>query len=134
MAALTGVVVGWWRQGMGPAGLMLAAAVVAGVPLVLLWAMALVRRARGTRRLFVATKPIELAVTRAARETGAVPLRAAAAVFVLFRREAFSCAFFLVALVTSQRVVYPVLIGTGLLIVAVTLTLYGRVIRTRLSA
>jgi len=125
MAGLTGVVVGWWRQGMGTGGLVLAAAVVVGVPFVLLWAMALVRRAQGTGRFFVATKPIELAVSRVARETGAPPLRAAAAVFVLFRREAFTFTLFLVSLASDHRVVYPALIAAGLLVVASTLALYG---------
>ena len=60
--------------------------------------MALVRRARGTDQFFVPTKPIETAIFKAAAETGALPLRAAAAVFVLFRREAFSFSFFLLSL------------------------------------
>jgi phosphatidylglycerophosphate synthase len=131
MAGLTGVVVGWWRQGMGPAGLALAAGVMAGVPIVLLWAMALVRRARGgAGPYFVATKPIEGAVSRAARETGAIPLRVAAAVFVLFRREAFTFTFFLVSLVTGQRVVYPALVAAGLLVVVATFTVYGTRIKS----
>jgi phosphatidylglycerophosphate synthase len=133
MAGLTGVVVGWWRQGMGPAGLALAACVIAGVPLVLLWAMALVRRARGGGGpYFVATKPIERAVSRAARETRAIPLRMAAAVFVLFRREAFTFTFFLVSLVTAQRVVYPALVAAGLLVVVATFTVYGSRIKSHL--
>ena len=96
--------------------------------------MAMVRRARGTRQFFVPTKPIETAVFSAARETGALPLRAAAAVFVLFRREAFSFSFFLLSLVTAQRAAIPALIAVGLAVVIVTLAGYGRVLDKALRA
>ena len=71
---------------------------------------------------------------RAARETGALPLRAAAAVFILFRREAFSFSFFLVSLATAQRVAIPALIAAGLVVVIVTLVGYGRVLDQALRA
>ncbi len=121
---LAGVLVGWWRQEIGPGGMALAAAVVLGTPAVLLWAMALVRRARQTDQFFVPTKPIEVAIVKAAGDTGALPLRAAAAVFILFRREAFSFSFFLLSLVTSRRAAIPVAIGAGLVVVLVTLVSY----------
>lgn len=117
---LTGVLVGWSRQGIGPAGIALAAIVVAGIPTVLFWAMRMVRRARSTTQLFVPTKPIEGAVFRAARRLRAPVLRAAAAVFVLFRREAFSLTFFLVSFVTGSRVIYPLLLAGGLGVVTLT--------------
>lgn len=134
LLALTGAGVGWWRQGIGAQGWALAATVAVGVPVILLWAMTLVRRARKSPHFFVVTKPIELAVARAARDTGALPLRAAAAIFVLFRREAFSCSFFVVSLMTGLRVVYPALVATSLAIVAATFLFYRTPINVALEA
>ena len=74
--------------------MVLAATVVTGIPILLFWAMRMVRRARQTTQFFVPTKPIEGAVFAAARRLRTPVLRAAAAVFVLFRREAFSLTFF----------------------------------------
>jgi phosphatidylglycerophosphate synthase len=124
VCGLTGVFVGWTRQGIGPRGVALAAIVVAGIPTVLFWAMRMVRRARKTDQLFVPTKPIEGAVFAAARRLRAPMLRAAAAVFVLFRREAFSLTFFLVSLFTSARAVYPLLLAAGLAVVTLTFLLH----------
>lgn len=124
LLALTGAGIGWWRQGLGSAGLALAVVVALGVPIVLLWAMALVRRARGSRAFFVVTKPIELAVVRAAADTGSIVLRAASAVFVLFRREAMAFTCFVVSLFTGLRVVYPALVAGGLAIVMATFLIY----------
>ena len=126
LSGLIGVLIGWWRQGIGPGGLLLAMGVIVGTPAALLWAMTLVRRARRADQFFVPTKPIEIAMFKAAAETGARPLQAAAAVFVLFRREAFSCGFFLLSLVTAQRAAIPAAIGAGLAVVVVTLAVYGR--------
>jgi phosphatidylglycerophosphate synthase len=134
VAGLIGVFVGWWRQGITPAGMALAFVVALGTPAMLLWAMTLVRRARGSDQFFVATKPIEGAVFSAASRTGAAPLRAAASVFVLFRREAFSFTFFLVSLATEMRVVYPALIAAGLAVVAATLVAYRSAIVTSLHS
>jgi phosphatidylglycerophosphate synthase len=125
LAGLTGVLIGWSRQGIGAPGVALAGAVLAGTPLMLLWAMALVRRARRTGQFFVPTKPIETAICAAARETGAPPLRATAAIFILFRREAFSCAAVLISLATAQRAAIPAAIAVGLLLVLVTFLTYG---------
>jgi len=129
---LGGAILGWYRQGIGPAGIALGATVVVGLPAMLLWGMALVRRARQTRQLFVPTKPIELAVMAAARRVGAAPLRAAAGMFFLFRREAFSLTFFLVSLVTGRRVVYPLLLAAGLTVVATLLLAYRSAIEAEL--
>ncbi len=125
LSALAGVMVGWWRQGIGPAGWVLATAVGVGVPATLLWGMHVVRRAHGIHdRFFVDTKPIEIGVTAAARATGAPMLRLASGVFVLLRREVFSLTFLLVAFVTAQRIVYPALLAGGLAVVAATLVSY----------
>lgn len=119
-----GVMVGWWRQGIGPRGQILAIAVAIALPAALLWAMHMVRRVSSTRQFFVDTKPIEFAVAEASRRTGAPPLKLAAAVFVLFRREAFSFTFFLVSLVTGWRGIYPALLGAGVMVVLLTLVAY----------
>jgi phosphatidylglycerophosphate synthase len=125
LLAYAGIMVGWWRQGAGAAGQALAAGVALGIPLTLLWGMHLVRQARGVHdRFFVDTKPIEIGVIAAARATGAPMLRLASAVFLLFRREAFSLTFLLVALVTARRAVYPALVAAGLAVVAATLLTY----------
>lgn len=130
-----GVMVGWWRQGMGDRGVALAAGVVAGVPLVVFWGMHLVRHARGLHgRFFVDTKPIETGIIDAARATGAPMLRLAAGVFVLFRREAFSLGFFLVALVTARRAVYPALVAGGLAVVGATFLAYRAEIEAAIVA
>jgi phosphatidylglycerophosphate synthase len=134
LSGLVGALIGCWRQGIGMAGVAMAIVVVVGVPVVLLWAMAMVRRARGTGQFFVPTKPIETAVFKAAAETGALPLRAAAAVFVLFRREAFSFSFFVLSLVTAQRIAIPALIAAGLVVVIVTLVGYRSVLDKALRA
>lgn len=131
LLALTGAGVGWYRQGFA-GGWPLAVAVALGVPLVLLWAMALVRRARNSTAFFVVTKPIELAIEDAARQTRALPLRIAAVVFILFRREAFSCSAFVVALLTGQRVIYPILVTISLAIVAATFLLYRSALNSAL--
>jgi hypothetical protein len=130
-----GVMVGWWRQGIAPAGWALAIGVALGLPIALLFAMHLVGRAKGlSGQFFVDTKPIELGIAEAARATGAPALRLAAGVFVLFRREAFSLTFFLVSLATGRRAIYPALLAGGLVIVALTLLVYRRPIEAAIAA
>ncbi|PYR54304.1 MAG: hypothetical protein DMF91_27065 [Acidobacteria bacterium] len=125
LLAFTGVMVGWWRQGMSRAGWALAIIVAIGLPATVLWGVHLIRKSRMKASPFlVDTKPIELAVTTAARETGAPALRMASALFVLFRREAFSLSFLLVSLFTGRRVVYPTLVAIGLAIATLTLAGY----------
>lgn len=126
LSGLIGVLIGWSRQGVTTVGILLALFVVIGTPGVLLWAMAMVRRARTTGQFFVPTKPIEVAIFKAAAETGGWTLRATAAVFVLFRREAFSLAFFLLALVTGRRSAIPAALAGGLLVVAATFIVHGQ--------
>ena len=136
-----GLMVGWWRQGIGRFGAALAVTVAVGIPLALLWGMKIVRGAglhRGDSRretqFFVDTKPVELAVIRAARDTGAPALRLASSIFVLFRREVFSLTFFLISLTTGERAVYPALLALGLVVVTTTLVAYRRPIERALHA
>jgi phosphatidylglycerophosphate synthase len=119
------VLVGWWRQGIDAAGWTVAVGVAAAALVVVFWGMHLVRHARGQHgRAFVDTKPIELGVRDAARATGAAPLRLASAIFVLFRREAFSLTFLGLSFVTAWRGIFPAVIASGLAVVAVTLLAY----------
>jgi phosphatidylglycerophosphate synthase len=134
LCVLAGVFVGWYRQGMGPGELALGVVVALSLPAMLLWGMTLVRRARGTRQFFVPTKPIEAAVISAARQGRAAPLRAAAAVFVLFRREAFSLTFFLLSLMTGERLVYPAVLAAGLAIAGTALLVCRSEIERQLRA
>jgi len=134
-----GLMVGWWRQGMGLPGVALALGVALGIPIALLWGMNVVRGAHVRRtpdrresHFFVDTKPIELAVAKAARQTRAPALQLSSAIFILFRREVFSLTFFLVSLVTSRRAVYPALLAGGLAVVTATLVAYRRPIERAL--
>ena len=121
-----GIVVGWWRQGIGQRGALLAAAVAVALPATLLLAMHLVRKTSGAQHFFVDTKAVEFAVADAARATGSHVLRLAAAVFVLFRREAFTLTFAIVSLATGWRGVYPMLVAAALSFVLLTLILYAK--------
>jgi phosphatidylglycerophosphate synthase len=125
LVAYAGLMVGCWRQGMGRAGWALLIGVAIGVPLLLSWGAHLVRRARGDvhEDVFI-DKPIEVGVTGAAAATGATALRLASGAFTLFRRESFSMTFFLVTLLTGQRIVIPALLAGGMLVVVATLVSY----------
>ena len=122
--ALAGAGVGWWRQGFGAGGALLALVVVLGTPTVVLWGMAMVRRAHDSPQFVVVLKHIEVAIVRAAQDTGSAVLRLAASVFVLFRRESIAALAFVASLATGLRVVYPALVASGLAIVVVTLLAY----------
>jgi phosphatidylserine synthase len=132
VVAFAGVMVGWWRQGMGRDGVALAVVVAIGLPAMMVWSMQFVRTATGGR---VDTKLIEYGIIGAARTTGAPALRIASIVFVLFRREAAALAFLLVSLMTADRAVYPALIASALLIILATVVVYhdeiDRAIRVR---
>jgi phosphatidylglycerophosphate synthase len=130
---LVGMMIGWMRQGIDATGIVVGASVLLGTPMILFWGMGLVRRARRTTQFFVPTKPIEGAVFSAARRTGAPVLRLAAVVFVLFRREAFSLAFFIVSFLTGLRAVYPLLMACGLGIVTLTFLLHREVLVEELA-
>jgi phosphatidylglycerophosphate synthase len=121
-----GVLVGWWRQGIGTGGLAVMAAIALGLPAMFLGTMALVRSAIGSRQFFVDTKPIEAGIALAAAETSSPTLAAAAKLWVVFRREALALLFFLVSLPTGSRAAYGILVAVGLAIVGFVLTMYRR--------
>lgn len=124
LVAYAGLLVGCWRQGIGRAGWALLIGVAIGVPLLLSWGAHLVRRARGVHEDVFIDKPIEVGVTGAAAATGATALRLASGAFTLFRRESFSMTFFLVSLLTGQRIVIPAILAGGMLVVLATLVSY----------
>jgi phosphatidylglycerophosphate synthase len=132
--ALAGTVIGWWRQGIGGIGIVMAAGVACGLAIMVLRGMALVRRASGVSRFFVAMTPIEFAVRDAAARSVSPLLRAASVVWPLFRREALSLTFFLVALITGWRGIYPALLGAGVLIAATTLLVEEKAIMNAMRA
>lgn len=134
LLCFAGVLVGWWRQGIGPRGAALAAAVAVGLPATLLWTMYVVRRISGAKEFFVDTKAIEFGVTGASRATGSPVLRIASAVFVLFRREALSLTVFLVSFASGWRGLYPAMVAGGLLFVLLTLLLYRKPIDAAIRA
>jgi len=135
LLSLAGVMIGWWRQGIGPAGWMLAIGVGVGLPLVILWGMYFVRRAKGLKgQFFVDTKPIEFGIADAAAKTGAPALRLTSAIYGIFRREAIALTFFLVSLITGARAVFPAMMAGGLLIVAAALLFYRDPISTEIRA
>ena len=121
-----GVMVGWWRQGIGPSGAILAFGVALALPATLALSMHLVRKASGAGHLLVETEPIESALLDAARATGSRVLRLTAAVFVMFRREAFPLAFVLVSLTTGSRAVFAMIVGGCLIFVLLTFLVYVR--------
>jgi phosphatidylglycerophosphate synthase len=124
LVAYAGLMVGCWRQGIDRAGWALLIGVAIGVPLLLYWGVRLMRRARGLHEDVFIDKPIEVGVAGAAADTGAPALRLAAGLFTLFRRESFSMAFFLVSLLTGQRIVIPAMLTGGMIVVLATLVIY----------
>src|SRR5262249_13455389 len=122
---LSGDVIGWWRQGMGAGGVLLVMIDAVVLSATYLWGMQLVRRAAGSSRFFVETKSIEIAVKSAAASTGAPSLRLSAAIFVLFRREAFSLFFFALSIFTGWRGAVFAGIACSLVVVLGTLFVYN---------
>lgn len=130
-----GATIGWWRQGMGWPGAAVVAGTLVALAATVLWATRLVTRngPPGKRRLVPLT-PIEHAVVDAAAATGKPPLRAAAAVFQIFRRELFSPALFVASLTTARRAVLPVVIAAGLGLALTVLIVYRRDVGTAMRA
>ena len=120
-----GLIAGWWRQGIGPRGAVLAVGVALALPTTLLLAMHMVRKASGVRHFLLETRPIEFAVLDAARATGSRILRVAAAVFVLFRREALPPLFLIASIATGWRGVYALIAAGGLSVVLLTFLFYA---------
>jgi CDP-L-myo-inositol myo-inositolphosphotransferase len=121
VACFAGANIGWIREGSGT--LAAASTVVIGVALVLSLLRAgrfVARHAENASFVFV-----DRSVRRAARDTGRLPLRVAAAAFTLLRRDVFAVIFLAVCL-TGIRALIPSLILVGILIANVTFSVYGR--------
>ena len=119
-----GIMVGWWRQGIGPSGAILAFGVALALPVTLILSMHLVRKASGAGHFLVETRPIECALLDAARATGSRVLRLTAAVFVVFRREAFPLVLALISLTTGSRAVFAMIIAGCLAFALLTFLVY----------
>jgi phosphatidylglycerophosphate synthase len=122
---IVAITVGWMRQGLGRGDAALAAAVLIGLPFTLFYTMHIVRRASGSSQLFVETKPIESAIGTAAAATGSPVLKLAAYVWLFFRRESFSLAFFVGSLVTGWRGFGPAGVAVCVVYVLATLIAYA---------
>ena len=121
IAAFVGTTIGWSREGSDWLALQWTSG--AGVALLL----SLIRGAR-----FVAQHGdnasfgvIDRSIRRAARDTNALPLRAAAGAFALLRRDMFAVIFLAVSL-TGFRLAVPALLLAGSAIANATFSLYGQ--------
>lgn len=134
-SCFAGVMAGWWRQGMGWPGATAVVVILAALVMTVVWATRLVsENGPPAEGRFVSLTPVEYAVVDAAGATGRPLLRAAAAVFQIFRRELFSAALFVVSLTTARRAVLPVVIAAGLGFALSVLIVYQREIRTAMRA
>ena len=121
IACFVGVMIGWAREGGGLPALYWTAALAAGLVLSLLRGGRFVARyAPDASFVF-----IDRAVRRAARDSGRLPLRMAAAGFSLLRRDLFAIVFLAVAL-TGRRALVPALVAFGILLANATLSIYRR--------
>jgi phosphatidylglycerophosphate synthase len=68
---------------------------------------------------------IDTAVRRAARDSGLLPLRLAAGVFALFRRDLMALLFVFVAL-AGERAAFPAFVAAGVIVANLTFSLYRR--------
>jgi phosphatidylglycerophosphate synthase len=121
VACFAGATIGWIREGHGT--LAATSTLLIGVALVLSLLRAgrfVARYAENASFVFV-----DRSVRRAARDTGRLPLRMAAAGFTLLRRDVFAVIFLVVTLLGS-RVLIPALIAVGIVIANLTFSLYGR--------
>ncbi|MBS1819733.1 MAG: CDP-alcohol phosphatidyltransferase family protein [Acidobacteria bacterium] len=120
LSSFVGMTIGWVREGSGTMALWSTA--VIGLALV----GSLVRAGR-----FVARHAddasfvwIDRSVRRAAVDTGLRPLKVAAALFTLLRRDLFAVVFLGVSL-TGQRILVPALVLSGVVVANLTLTIYS---------
>lgn len=121
LTCLIGLTVGWVREGHGRLALGSMLVVGAALLFTLRWAGRFVARHADTASFVF----IDRAVRRAAHDTGHLPLRMAASVFTLLRRDLFAVIFLIVSL-TGQRVMVPALVLAGVAIANVTFLIYGR--------
>jgi phosphatidylglycerophosphate synthase len=121
VACFVGLTIGWFREGEGLNAVVWMSLITLALIFSLLRAGRFVSRyAPNASFVFV-----DRTVRRAARDSGRLPLRWAAAGFTLLRRDLFAIVFMLVAL-TGRRALVPALVAFGIVLANVTFTLYGR--------
>jgi CDP-L-myo-inositol myo-inositolphosphotransferase len=125
VACLLGVSVGWAREGIGTAGLWLAAGVTLLVPVALLLLMRFVQRYGPDGSLVFVDRCVE----RAAQDSGRASLRLARVLFFALRRDVFAALFFAISW-SGVRAAVPIAVAAGA--VVALLTLFGH--RPRLLA
>ena len=121
VACFIGLTIGWMREGEGQR------AVVWMMAITLALVVSMVRAGRFVSRYapnasFVF---VDRSVRRAARDSGRVTLRLAAAGFTLLRRDLFAVIFMLVSF-TGRRALIPALVAFGIVLANLTFTLYRR--------
>jgi hypothetical protein len=119
VACLLGVSIGWVREGIGPAGLALAFALMVIVPGTLLVLMRFVQRYGPDGSLVFVDRCVE----RAARDSGRATLRLFRVLFYALRRDVFALIFFAISL-TGVRAAVPVTVAFGAAVALLTLLLH----------
>jgi CDP-L-myo-inositol myo-inositolphosphotransferase len=115
-ACLVGVSLGWMREGIGPLGIALCAALIVSVPMTLLALMRFVHRYGPDGSLVFVDRCVE----RAAQDSGLASLRVARLLFYALRRDVFAALFFFVSL-TGMRAAVPITVAIGVAIALLTL-------------
>jgi CDP-L-myo-inositol myo-inositolphosphotransferase len=115
-ACLVGVSLGWMREGIGPLGTALCAALIVSVPLTLLSLMRFVHRYGPDGSLVFVDRCVE----RAAQDSGLASLRVARLLFYALRRDVFAALFFFVSL-SGVRAAVPATVALGVVIALLTL-------------
>ena len=121
VACFVGVTIGWAREGGAGQALFWTAVIAAALVLSLLrGARFVARHAPDASFVF-----IDRSVRRAARESNQLPLRLAAGGFALLRRDLFSVLFLAVSFF-GRRALIPALVGVGVVLANVTMSVYRR--------
>jgi CDP-L-myo-inositol myo-inositolphosphotransferase len=115
-ACLVGITIGWMREGIGPLGTALCAALLVSVPATVLALMRFVHRYGPDGSLVFVDRCVE----RAAKDSGLTSLRVARLLFYALRRDVFAMLFFVVSL-TGVRAAVPATVALGVAIALATL-------------
>lgn len=116
VACLLGVSIGWAREGVGTAGLWLAASVTLLVPVALLLLMRFVQRYGPDGSLVFVDRCVE----RAAQDSGSASLRLARVLFFALRRDVFAALFFAISW-SGARAAVPIAVAAGAVVALLTL-------------
>jgi CDP-L-myo-inositol myo-inositolphosphotransferase len=116
VACLFGISIGWVREGVGPAGLWLAASLALIVPCALLALVRFVQRYGPDGSLVFVDRCVE----RAARDSGYRTLRLARFLFHALRRDVFAALFCLISF-SGVRAAVPIAVAAGAAVALLTL-------------